>query len=124
MLDSAIVVSLSVCVCVGGQLPCGFLFFVFRKKPLVFLLRPPCDWSLVHFLFSEKSQQTKQKHTKVNMVEDEKTDNLDGIVDMSHRCVDIETTKREKKKEEEVTISRSKLPVFPSSRLLERFFGL
>jgi hypothetical protein len=38
------------------------------------------------------------------MVKDEKTDNLDGIVDMSHRCVDIETAKREKK--EEVTISR------------------
>jgi hypothetical protein len=32
------------------------------------------------------------------MVKDEKTDNLDGIVDMSHRCVDIETAKREKKR--------------------------
>ncbi len=50
------------------------------------------------FLVFRKSQQTKQKYTKVNIVEDEKTDNLDGIVDMSHRCVDIETTKREKKR--------------------------
>ena len=55
------------------------------------------------------------------MVKDEKTDNLDGIVDMSHRCVDIETAKREKKRGGyNFTL---KVACFPSSRLLERLLA-
>ena len=52
------------------------------------------------------------------MVEHEKTDNLDGI-DMSHRFVDIETTKRKKKRRLQF---HAKVAFFPSSRLLERLF--